>query len=145
MQVPNGCPVSAFNPDGKSTARTGIECSLITSMIFAIGSRTSLCNPVPKIASTSRSHFATRKCDFFSASSVSMTLIFNSSFSAMSRLIRASPVNVSGDETRKISTSRPACASCRAMTKPSPPLFPFPTNMPIRCAFGKYCSILRTI
>src|SRR5918997_3665726 len=111
-------PVDALTPEGTAQATTGASCALMAAMAEASGSRGEPSKPVPSRASTTTPD----------ASSRSGAKGSGGAPGRRSRFSRASPRRSPRSAAASTSTSRPSSRSSRATTRPSPPLFPFPTT-----------------
>ena len=114
---------SHINPEGTSTAYTGLGSSFIRRIIPAANPSTGRFSPVPKRASTTTASSAGVHCP---GSATATTLPPISRHNSAFRM--QSPLEAQNPSTHATSTSQPASASIRAIAKPSPPLLPFPAT-----------------
>ena len=122
--TPMTCPVSASNPDGKSTLMTAAPASraaLMRRTAERSNPSRGRARPVPNRASTTTPPGGT-------AQSRSTTGI--SSASIRFRLLAASSGSLPSSPINTANTSIPSRCRWRATTKPSPPLFPAPQMIP---------------
>ena len=118
-------PVSESMPEGMSTAITNFFAVLIFSIVCSYSPDAGRVSPVPNRVSTMRSQFSIERSKeerllMFTSRTVTPRSIADSALTAASVLRSASfPV-------RSVMTSAPKLSKYRAMTNPSPPLFPFP-------------------
>jgi hypothetical protein len=124
---PSGSPVSQSRPDGMSTASTFAPLALMAAITWSNGGRTAPVRPVPNRASTTHSAAASsRRSAAASTDGPPRTSIGTPERRRMPWLSAASPVNSSGLANSRTRTGTPRLSRLRAMTKPSPPLFPLP-------------------
>ncbi len=129
---PMGSAESADRPDGRSIATTGMPDALTSAITVSTRPVTGALSPVPKIASTISVESRTSdRCSSQSPLSATSTTVIPRRPSA-SRLTRASPRTSATWPMTNTDTSISRCASVRATTKPSPPLFPWPASTTTR-------------
>ena len=125
---PIGSAESADSPLGRSIATTGRPDALMSAATVSIIPASGDLRPVPKMASTRRSHCEiSEKCRSHACSSAISTTV-SPRRPRISRFWRASPLMPAIDATTKMATSTPRWWSVRATTNPSPPLLPGPHN-----------------
>ncbi len=126
-------------PDGMSTATTGLPPRVIAAIPSAYSPFTGGLNPVPRMASTSRSQFPRLRDDSACNSVTVCTMIGRTG--SRSNIVAASPFSSDGAASSSTSTTRPARCNRRAATKPSPPLLPLPHTMAMRSALLKFSKM----
>ena len=126
---PSTTPVAPFTPEGMSTATTGTPASFRLAIADAHSSSGIPRKPVPKIASTATSARASsrrRPC----SSNVRTRMPGTSS--RRRAFVAAGSRSSSGSSSSTTVVRTPHRPSCRAATRPSPPLLPFPQTTTAR-------------
>ncbi len=125
MATAGTAPVSAATPDGRSTARTGIDCSASQDARSATGPVNPGRPPIPRMPSTTRS-YPDAAGGWWSASATNRP-------PAASRASRPAECGLPRQLTAL--TAAPRRASRAAANSASPPLLPGPTSTSTRAPY----------
>ena len=126
---PIGCASLPERPLGRSTATQGIGRSLIASTASANSPSSGRVRPVPKRASTTRSHSAAASAAPARSAGAATSITASSALRQIASWVAASPASWRPPVTRKIRTSQPRTERWRATARPSPPLLPGPQKI----------------